>query len=558
MPLPGWQRVSNSDPAAVMPLGTDSGGGSGTEHEIIMIAQFPRTTAGGAQSGEETNTLLAWVAGDGVGQVGGTENTAELWRVLPSTNVWERVLHINTAAGDPEANALRPGGGRDAIPDSCVLAAGAPARTSFTGNIADPVFIFTNNVDPVYVFPSGTGLHTFEDLTEDGDFEPFFAKSCEVFNNRVYFLNTSENGTRRRQRLRRTPPFTADPDNSQVGSGALDLKDFSGDGLRCERLGVVLVCYFEDGVAFIRSTGNYTAPDAVQTISTSRGLVSTHSVVNLGNDLHFGIFNDGWFELDPSGRFNEVGIGDIGGSRIGKWKQTFYNLLAKDPDKRGRLYCTYNPEADQVHISTPTDGTDENSVVWVYDRQSDRVWVDTYEALCFGLYNRQLTGATTYDSTTKTYTSIAPATYASLEAQFGVQAFSHGTSNGYIFQHDPDLINREKEAVTGSDAPAWSYKTHPMAGDSPRNLLVMDRFLLEHIGLDNTNRVTVIVAGDGGSGSEVTFGAITLGRLPLIHMDSTFIRHASRQLDVAWSGTGPIMVKSFEADVFDEQVELFS
>jgi hypothetical protein len=333
-----------------------------------------------------------------------------------------------------------------------------------------------------------------------------------------------------------------------------------------------MVAYFEDGVAFIRATGNYTAPDAVQTISTSRGLISTHSLVNVGNDLHFGIFTDGWFYLDPSGRFQEVGLEDIGGAAQGKWKDTFYAILSKDPDKRGRLYCHYNHVSNQVYISVPTDGADENEIVWVYDRQSDRVWLDTYEALCFGSYSRQLTGAITYasagaESPPLTYDNIAPETYASVEARFGLKAMAHGTGQGYIFQQEPDMTSRDKEQASGEDDIQWSYATHHMHSTSARHLLTIDRVLFEHIGLDNTAGMTVTLT-DGRPASVVAptseSVSLTLGTdgqaiaADMIGLSGTFTQYNGRILGLGFSGSGPFMLKSLEADIFDEQVEVFA
>ncbi len=131
------------------------------------------------------------------------------------------------------------------MPDSCMFPAGSPGRPSYTGAIVEPAWIWTNNVDPVYVFPAGTGLQTYQDLTAQAALAPFLARSCATFNGRIYFLNTSENAVRRRQRLRRTAVFQADPSTTLAGSGSQDLLQFRGDGLRVEPLGSVLAIYFD-------------------------------------------------------------------------------------------------------------------------------------------------------------------------------------------------------------------------------------------------------------------------------------------------------------------------
>ena len=552
----GWSRVTTSDPSTDMPI-------NGGTNEIVHITQFPRTDPSGDASNDGSTeyemTTIAILAGDGA-----TENTCEMWRILPSTGGWVQILHTDFGPAATD----RPAGDRDDLPDSCVLASGWPDRDTdavFSGStvnaigIDEPCFVWTNGNDPVYIFPAdsevvGTLNDEFEDLTDAVGLDPFKAKSCEAFNNRIYFLNTTEAGTNFRQRLRRTPPFTSNPDPAQVGAGSSDLKDFAGDGLRAERLGNVLALYFEDGVAFMRPTQVRTAPDSFQTISTSRGLISTHAVCNTGNDLHFGIFTDGWFELDPSGRFREVGIANVGGVPHHKWKDTFYGLLGKDPAKRNRLYVEYHPVTNRVYISLPTDAEDENQRVWVYDRTAERVFLDTYPAVCWGRLNRDIStaGLTYGGSAPLTYSSIAPATYASVAAQAGHLSLVHGTTTGFVFQHDPDRITRDTETATGNTTPAYSYQTPYISGSSPRFLMTGDRVIVEYINLDSPN---MNVQLSSKSASETQSVDINVGNSGEIHTGQGWFRITDQQLSLKLSGTGPVMIKSFEADIYEEQVE---
>jgi len=552
----GWRRASEADPSLDMPL-------SGGSQEVVHITMFPRTNPDGDKTGEYQNTIMAVVAGDG-----STENTCELWRLLPSTNAWTQIAHTNYGPND----TYRPEGDRDALPDSCVLASGWPDRDTdlvFSGNdaaadgIDEPCFVWTNNVDPVYVFPADSDTAAlndeFEDLTSASTLwttndktKAFKAKSCEAFNNRIYFLNTSEKGVRYRQRLRRTPPFTANPDPAQVGAGSSDLKDFAGDGLRAERLGNVLALYFEDGVAFMRPTQVRTAPDSFQTISTSRGLVSTHAVTNIGNDLHFGIFNDGWFELDPSGRFREVGIANIGGIPHHKWKDTFYAALAKDKTKRARLYTQYHPDTNSIYISVPLDSATDNAVVWIYDRTSDRVFLDNYGATCWGVIDRitDPTG-TTIGGLTGTIGGLS-GSIVDLGIKSGIQDLAHGTTSGYIFQHDIGLSTRDKEQTTGNSLPLYNYLTPQIAGSSPRFLMSLDRFIVEYISVGSTDMSVTVKAN---AQSQVANVPINDGVFGSVNTGQGWFRITGQEFSVSLTGTGPVMLKSFEADIYEEQVE---
>jgi len=542
---PGWIRLDPADPATGLPLGTG-------DTEVILLAEFPRTTDTGGTAADIDRTTLAIVAGDG-----NNANSAEMWRIQPSTGNWQQIAHSNFAG------TTRPKGDREKLPDWTVFAGGAGGRTSYTGSIGQPAFIWTNNIDPVYVYPSASAAPTtYEDLTADAALAPFLAKSCETYNNRAYFLNTSENGTRYQQRVRRTPPLTCDPAIAGVGAGSVDFKDFAGEGLRLMRLGNVLAAYFEDGVAFIRGGGPVTNPDSYQTVSTSRGLIGTHAVANLGEDLHFGIFSDGWYELDPSGRFRELGLVDMGGGQIRhKWKDTFYDLLGKDPTKRNRIYVEYDPPSNRVYIALPTDTEDDNERVWIYDRTSDRVFLDTYPVTCWGRYTRQITSALTYagaatagpGGTPYTYASIAPATYASLGNIYGLEALAHGTLNGYVFQHEPGTISRDVEAATGNAVPTYAYETHYKYGSSPRFLISADRVLVEYANLNSPNMNAVVSSPDGLS--ETVSLPINVGNAGDLNMAKDFFRFTGTQLNLRLTGVGPVLLKSFEMDLFQDEVE---
>jgi hypothetical protein len=68
-----------------------------------------------------------------------------------------------------------------------------------------------------------------------------------------------------------------------------------------------------------------------------------------------------------------------------------------------------------------------------------------------------------------------------------------------------------------------------------------------------------IVARDNPSGaggaSETNMVSLNAGSAGDIHTAQSFFRLAGQQLSVRFSGNGPLMLKSFEGDIFDEQVE---
>jgi hypothetical protein len=254
----------------------------------------------------------------------------------------------------------------------------------------------------------------------------------------LYFGNTIEGTTHYRQRIRRTALFTADPDPAAAGAGAWDIKDFSGDLLRLEKLGNIMVAYFTDGVAFVSPSAIATAPDRVDLLREKRGLLSTHAVTPVGDQEHFGIFDDGWFILDPSGRWTEVGLTEINGVRVPKWKKDFYDNL--DTANRDRLVVHY--DGDYIRIAYPKIGDTDNEEVWIYDPRGDRVFKDRYPVVCWGDMDRQAETAKQWDDPSFTTWEETGVTWASQAAQFGLRALHHGTTTGHVLRHKPGLISR--------------------------------------------------------------------------------------------------------------------
>ena len=339
--------------------------GSSTE-DIVGLEFFPRVNAAGDTSGEFDDTTIAITAGNGT-----TPGSAQVWRVRPTTGLWQEIPH----SGDPQTTAIS--GAYPDTPDGvqlcdvAVVAFDGSPRTNLSATAeGGPLMVFTNNHDPVQVYavdeePGVT------DSQQNGDYEDlhvavfgdFKARSVELWGDRLNFLNTVESGTRHRQRLRRTAIGNADPDTTNDGSGALDFLDFNGEGLRVESLGNVLACYFEDGISFVRRTGQSASPYTVQTVTTERGLLATHALCNLGAGVYFGIFTDGWFYITENGQFKEVGSVDIEGNPQNKFTDSFYTRLQMD--KRARIDCRYDAVNKWVWITAPFSGADFNYETWI-------------------------------------------------------------------------------------------------------------------------------------------------------------------------------------------------
>lgn len=523
-------------------------------------------------------TPMAVTAGDGT-----TNLSGNMYRVA-ANGQW---THVDRSPAVTDARALKAGrDGRSVsagMPDSCVAPFGAIARARNTagaddrqsGNIDEPAWIFTNDQDEVMVFPSNSdavdgttaapAVHEYEPLCDHisssaldaGGGNGFKCKSVETWNGRVYFLNTEEAGTRYHRRLRRTAKFTCDPDPTIVGAGHYDFSEFQGEGLRIETLGDVLAVYFSDSVAFMRPTGVPTSPDEPQVISPERGLLGTHCVTPIGRNVHFGIFTDGWWLLDQSGRWQELGIVNMNGKIVPKWRQTFYGSIP--PTQRHRIYCYYDQPDNLIYITRPTDNQPDPAEVWIYDPSSDRVFIENYPVTCFGTI--------TPPSQTGTAIQDLPGTIDDLTGtidSYGVIAGYpkvrvHGDLAGFVYEHRRNIVGyhgQQRSDTPTVQSPAWLFDLGLRSPAGFRNLTTVDRVSLEYFDHGITNAVSVQVRGPTADGAQSRNVQLTQG----VHTEEPLYRDAWFRFSSATpglevSGVGEFHIRSIAVDLWADPVE---
>ena len=544
MPDDGFDAVDLTN----LPL-EDGGADAGA---IICLAELPRTNVLGAMTGLFDRTLIAIVAGDDV-----TPGDSTMWVVNPTDGLWDAVVY--------EAGGQELMGDRDRLHDFAVMPSGATNRAAAWGGgpIDQPVIVFCNGHDEVAVYPSDAvgdaGQHRYGTLTNNP--VNFIAKTCEAFVGRIYYGNTTENGTNYRQRIRRTALFTADPTTLTVGSGAMDLREFSGDLLRLEKLGSIMAAYFEDGTAFIRSTDVATAPDAYHVLKEHRGLLSTHSMIPIGDQEHFGIFDDGWFKLDASGRFTELGITNVNGAELPKWRRTFYENL--DMENRQRLFCSYDGEF--VRIIYPRVGYDDASEVWVYDPRTDRVWIEDYldgnYITVFGEASAIISAGLNWNSIAALYNarggdnwSTILGSWASMSAKFGLKSLVHGNAGGYVMIHNPDFIQRLNTATETLEYPTYAFHSVVSSFDEPRLLKTANEILIEFIYANTPNAVLTVVGNSNqADGTPHTPETYNIDLTPTNRQPGEvltvgqFYDFTDTELGFEFSGTAPVLIRSMES-----------
>jgi hypothetical protein len=537
----GWAPVDPDRLGANWP-GLDAA----STRDIVLIRNFALTTDTTKEpdpaSGEALQTIVL-IAGDGA-----TPGSFQMYRLDPSTAQWTEIPFDTTGlAGAAEPSASINGdesstSAFNSMPDAAVFTLGAPARADGAGAIAQPAFLWTNNKDPVQVYPSASGNLEFQPLTElfaaTGDFR---CVSLATFNDRVYFLNTYENGIRHRYRLRRTARNTCDPQTTNLGAGYIDIEQFSGNGVSVRPLGNVMACYFEDGVCFVRDTGDQTSPNAIQILDVTRGLLSTHAVCNISNNQHFGIFDDGWWILDSNGRWQEVGVTTANGKPFDKWKSTFYGQL--DFDEKHRIQCYYDRQHNWVRIAVPTAGS-EITTVWIYDIDGDRVFPDDYSdgITVWGDVVVYEAVAELWSTQTLNWNEIS-ATWASLEAAGDVHRMAHGNQSGYVYFHDDDFADRNGEAIP------WFYQSFQHDFGLPMKLKSSERLGVEYTNSGNPNTVNVLFS-DGYANQVSTNAIMNDGGADEIRTRRFWGTVTGHHLAFRIAGSGQVRLRQFIYDYF--------
>ena len=369
--------------------------------------------------------------------------------------------------------------------------------------------------------------------------ENFKARSVEAFADRLNFFNvTDTGGTARPYRLQFTN-INAAPDLTSAGSGYIDFTEMESEGLRVETLGDMLACYFRNGVVLLQRTLLSSVPYNQNIVSTQRGLLSTHSLVNIGSGLHFGIFTDGWFFLDSNGRWTEAGVKNLGGRLERKWNETFYTSL--DWSNRDRVCLTYDPINHFIRIAFPSaGGSGDPDEVWTYSIKNDAVWKNDYatygDVNCWGEFEDESGGYTYATISTHpdgdAYDDLEHIRYVDLAAHTGQRHVVHGTIEGYVYRHDPLLITKD------GDTPSWEWQSYELDLGSPTIPKTADKIWVEYERQSAAPQLEVKVNGQG----EQQSANLTLdqGSLNEYQEDYVGFRLTASRLGIELGGSAPV------------------
>jgi len=453
---------------------------------------------------------------------------------------------------------------RETTWDHCVFPYGCPTRTG--GNLTWPVVVFCGSDDSgptsqVLVYPDNTGApRRYDELIDAAELPggTFRAASCETFNGRVHFFNTIESGDgTQATRHRWSAVGTAYPYEAIVGSGYMDFAESQRQGRRIAAMRDHLVLYFEDGTAFQVPTGFYADAYRPQLISGSRGLLGTQAMCVISPHLHFGIFNDGWWTLDSSGRWSEVGRIVLEETRgksheLTKWKSSFYEDL--DFSQKHRICCTYDNYRKMVRIAYPSKTTQsENYTILNYHWPTDSCWKDRYAkpVTAWGKYDIQTAAGEQWDAATETWDTY-PSYWDDNAPQYreevvvhgcGLQTVGGGLDAGYVFARDPSLQTYDGQTQS------FYYSTFLMnRNKNPMNRQTFHKLGIEYMSVGTPAMVAVVTTDEG---TEFQVQAVNVGETPLrsINSSNAYFRLEGSEHGFTLQGTTPIAIRSITAEL---------
>jgi len=559
----GFEKYED-EAAATLPLGGSNIGptapSSGTPLTNTTIALAQPVIGFGEIIRRDVGTDRNWlycITGVSALTAGTESPVGFVWAYSPLTDAWE-----NVPWNDADTSGTEIAADRDQLYDTAFYPFGG---TGISGGDRPGMLVIcdTTKGDEVYVVDPGANLLVPPSgLQPPGEYDTwgqinaatFKATSVEVLDGRVCFLNTDEDSGSEKNRVRFSAVRLTDPtDFTAPGAGSIDWGDFTGDGLRILRLADVGVCYFTDGVGFLRRNFQQNRPFLLQYLTTTRGLLSTFAVCKINEDIHFGLFTDGWYYLKSDGSFTEAG--NRQGTQENRWFDTFYGSL--DRDNIHRLTISYDRYFHRVRVAWPNKVSGLQDI-WVYDIDTDSVWPDQiYEVTQWGITDPVLEIGDTWSSAAGQWIEYG-GSWLDAGPTFGDRTVIHGDSNGYTFirnngvttQALPTLVEPLVQDI------AWSITTHKPEFGDPQTMVVSGQTRILHRGMTSSPGVSFTLGVSTEDGVSYT-ETLNMGtdNLPDVGVPiSQYTNHhvSSPRLGLVISGVGPPHIYSLQLTLMPE------
>lgn len=533
----GWLKYEGS--GGLLPLGVTNLNAAAVGATATVALPIVGLGKWVNQVGNDRNLAIACGTGSSTGLLYGFEDTTSGWVAIP-----------------PDATAVRISDTTEGIFDWCNYAL-AKGEGAGGGDPITGLFVFTNLNDDMLVYPYDNSLADYGRMPYSTG--TIRAKSCCVWGERLFALNTVVNtGTpvTNPLELRWTEPSWSQVAGAiwtNVGAGALTLKEFTGAGSRILPLHDALAIYTTDGVAFAFRTGQATSPLQLEYVTKTRGLLGTRAVVDMGDGRHFGLFTDGWFFLDRNGQWEEAGTMQREGVTIRKWADTFYQSL--DFSLKDKIAIEYDRLRGFIYIAWPdrnasTDNNSRNNRVWVFDERGNRVWPQEYNLgfttnqtpLCWGIFTELSSAALTWTTASAVASPWTATAWARPWLVFTAPARTdrmvHGVINGRVLEHTPYTF------LYDTVTPTWRFKIHTDPLGDHTQFKTLDRLWLEYV-QQSLNVVWGVTAESGNGMSSAARAAVLGNSMPGKVANAVLsFRLTSPQPQFTMVGTHPTQIRA--------------
>jgi hypothetical protein len=536
VPDVGWSRV---DPTR-LPLG-DDGAGVG---DLAAVAPQAINHLGYFNRQPTTDNEIVAVTQDE------NRDPTEISHVfrLPGTLQWAVVVPRNGYA----APTFTPWSlGANDFVDSATFALGASAAhygaAAGRGAVAQPVFYFVNENNPVAMWPCYRGAVVTEydyPIAAIGALTNFQAGTCAALEGRMCFGNVSYGGVDYPQRMVHSAIGDgAAVDPAVVGAGFVDASEMPGQLLRIIQLGDGLVGYFESGIVIYSRTYNALTPfNPPQYLTFQIGALSKRSVCAIDRDRHFILAEQGWYMLDGNG-LTELGLlqapGDIS---IRKWQDTFY--AGVNLEKKQHISLAYDATHHLVEISFPSAGASEADTSWLYDTLGDRVFPTyTYGAQAV---QSQLVAPSVIDPALAWGSAVGSwgsfvGSWGSYAARKGFQTRYHGDRSGFVYVRDESQGFARSDTAGVAVQPGYAFMSAQKAPVAPAEHVEAHRFEVEYVNVSGPSAtLTVEVDSRSAAGVRSLQGAAA-GKAGVAFLALANLGGTHHSLSVA--GTAPVALR---------------
>jgi len=378
----------------------------------------------------------------------------------------------------------------------------------------------------------------------------------------MFYGSTSEGGIRFHNRIRWSALYDASPDPSLAGSGFIDIRELNGHLLGFMALEPYLVVYFSDGIVFLERTGFFAAPIRYRVVSNFRGLIGGHASATISPREHFIICTDGFYILNSSGEFRELGVIEKDDSIYRKWHEHFFRVV--DLSVAHRIQCHYDQSTRCVRMTMPLQTSGKNQV-WSYDVRRDWMIIENWssqdaEVTCFEDHNATIRVALQWSD--QAGPDRAPLTWADMtvrgddpvgttwdsgSALFGRSNLYPATATGLVHQHDPTINTFNGTIQT------WALVTGRQPAGDTRTHTCFEGFDVELLDLGNSNQLSLQIEVQdmlGGQVSDTTGLSMTNGSSThFIKLVKFFTRLSGGYARFRLSGTNQIAIRQIIADV---------